>query len=174
MRRFLDEIGSPFVGAYFDVGNIVYVGYPDQWIEILGGRIKKLHFCDYRADQAGLGAFVDLLAGDVDFFAVMRAIRAVGYDDYATVEFLPNYKAFPYQVHSATPACRWTRFWCSDTADSLIWRGSFFARLCRSPLEIALLFLRCGFLPDEKISRAKSKASSVPEHSPSDHKEVTA
>jgi len=97
MRRFLDEIGSAFVGAYFDVGNIVYIGYPEQWIEILGSRIKKLHFCDYRADQAGLGAFVDLLAGDVDFSAVMRAIRSVGYDDYVTVEFLPNYRAFPYQ-----------------------------------------------------------------------------
>jgi hexulose-6-phosphate isomerase len=97
MRIFLDEIASPFVGAYFDVGNIVYVGYPDQWIEILGHRIKKLHFCDYRADQAGLGAFVDLLAGDVDFAAVMRSVRAVGYDDYITVEFLPNYRAFPYQ-----------------------------------------------------------------------------
>ena len=97
MRRFLDEIGSTHVGAYFDVGNIVYVGYPDQWIEILGSRIKKLHFCDYRADQAGLGAFVDLLAGDVDFTAVMRAIRSVGYDGFVTVEFLPNYRAFPYQ-----------------------------------------------------------------------------
>ena len=97
MRRFLDEIASPSVGAYFDVGNILYVGYPDQWIEILGNRIKKLHFCDYRADQAGLGAFVDLLAGDVDFSQVMRAIRAIGYDDYITVEFLPNYRAFPYQ-----------------------------------------------------------------------------
>ena len=97
MRRFLDEIGSPRVGAYFDVGNIIYIGYPEQWIEILGTRIKKLHFCDYRADQTGLGAFVDLLAGDVDFHAVMRAIRSVGYDDYITVEFLPNYRAFPYQ-----------------------------------------------------------------------------
>ena len=97
MRRFLDEIASPFVGAYFDVGNIVYIGYPDQWIEILGHRIKKLHFCDYRADQAGLNAFVDLLAGDVDYAQVMRAIRAIGYDDYVTVEFLPNYRVFPYQ-----------------------------------------------------------------------------
>ena len=97
MRRFLDEIGSACVGAYFDVGNILYIGYPEQWIEILGARIKKLHFCDYRAEQAGLGAFVDLLAGDVDFHAVMRAIRSVGYDDYITVEFLPNYRAFPYQ-----------------------------------------------------------------------------
>lgn len=96
--RFLDEIGSPFVGAYFDVGNIIYIGYPDQWIEILGKRIHKLHFCDYRFEQAGMGAFVDLMAGDVDFDAVMKAVREVGYDDWATVEYLPNYKRFPYQA----------------------------------------------------------------------------
>jgi len=27
----------------------------------------------------------------------MSAIRDVGYDDWAVVEFLPNYKTFPYQ-----------------------------------------------------------------------------
>jgi hexulose-6-phosphate isomerase len=97
MRRFLDEIGSDYVGAYFDVGNIIYIGYPDQWMRILGKRIKKLHFCDCRFDQCGLGMFVDLFEGDVDFEAVMRAARDIGYDDWAIVEFLPNYKRFPYQ-----------------------------------------------------------------------------
>lgn len=96
-KRFLDEIGSPYVGAYFDVGNIIYIGYPDQWIDILGPRIKKLHFCDCRAEQAGLGMFVDLFEGSVDFDAVMAAVRRIGYDDWATVEFLPNYHRFPYQ-----------------------------------------------------------------------------
>lgn len=97
MRRFLDEINSDYVGAYFDVGNIIYIGYPDQWMRILGKRIKKLHFCDCRFDQCGLGMFVDLFEGDVDFEAVMRAAREIGYDDWAVVEFLPNYKRFPYQ-----------------------------------------------------------------------------
>ncbi len=96
LRRFIDEIGSEFVGAYFDVGNILYIGYPDQWIDILGPRIKKIHFSDYRAGQAGLGAFVDLLAGDVDFAAVMAALRRIGYNGYVTLEMLPNYKEFPY------------------------------------------------------------------------------
>ena len=97
-RRFLDEINSPYVGAYFDVGNIIYIGYPDQWIDILGAKhIKKLHFCDCRSEQAGLGMFVDLFEGDVDFEAVMAAIRRIGYDDWITVEFLPNYRRFPYQ-----------------------------------------------------------------------------
>lgn len=98
LKRFLDEINSPYVGAYFDVGNIVYIGYPEQWIRILGNKyIKKLHFCDSRFDQAGLGMFVDLLSGDVDFTEVMYAVKDIQYDDWVTVEFLPNYKKFPYQ-----------------------------------------------------------------------------
>ncbi|MDD4079992.1 MAG: sugar phosphate isomerase/epimerase [Eubacteriales bacterium] len=97
-RRFLDEINSPFVGAYFDVGNIIYIGFPDQWIRILGEKhIKKIHFCDAREGQAGLGMFVDLMAGDVDYGAVMKALGDIGYDDWVTVEFLPNYRSFPYQ-----------------------------------------------------------------------------
>ncbi len=97
MKRFIDEIGSDWVGAYFDVGNIIYIGYPDQWMHILGKRIKKLHFCDCRFEGNGLTMFVDLFEGDVDFEAVMRAAKDIGYDDWAIVEFLPNYKRFPYQ-----------------------------------------------------------------------------
>ena len=60
MRNIIDEIGSDYVGAYFDVGNIMYVGYPQHWIEILGKRIRKIHFCDYRVSQAGLGLLLTL------------------------------------------------------------------------------------------------------------------
>ena len=94
-RRFLDESGSDCVGMYLDVGNVIYTGYPEQWIELLAGRIKKLHMSDYRFDQAGIGACVDLFAGDVDFPAVAEAIAKIGYDDYITLEMLPNYKQFP-------------------------------------------------------------------------------
>ena len=97
MRSFIDEIGNEYVGAYFDVGNILYIGYPEQWIRILGNRIKKIHFCDYRFEQAGLGAFVDLFEGDVDYHEVMAALKDISYDDWVTVEFLPNYRRFPYQ-----------------------------------------------------------------------------
>jgi len=97
-RRFIDEIDSDFVGMYFDLGNILYsAGYPDQWIRILGHRIKKIHFDDFRCDVGGMGGFVDIFEGDVDYEAVMQAIHDVGYDDWAIVEFLPNYRRFPYQ-----------------------------------------------------------------------------
>ena len=97
VRRLIDEIGSDYVGAYFDVGNIMYIGYPQHWIEILDKRIRKIHFCDYRTSQAGLGAFVDMLAGDVPYGAVMDSLKSIGYDDYIIYEMLPNYPAHPYQ-----------------------------------------------------------------------------
>jgi hexulose-6-phosphate isomerase len=95
MAKLVDEVNSPWFGVYFDVGNIMYIGYPEQWIEILGKRIFKIHLCDYRKSQAGLGAFVDLFAGDVDFKAVVSSLKNVDYDDWLTLEMLPNYKQFP-------------------------------------------------------------------------------
>ncbi len=95
MKRLLGEVGSPNVGVYFDVGNIMYIGYPGDWIEILGDHIKKIHLSDYRTSQAGMGAFVDLFAGDVDFKETARALHKIGYDDYVILEMLPNYKQFP-------------------------------------------------------------------------------
>lgn len=97
VRDLIDEIGSDYVGAYFDVGNIMYIGYPQHWIEILDERIRKIHFCDYRTSQAGLGAFVDMLAGDVPYDAVMESLKNIGYDDYIIYEMLPNYAKYPYQ-----------------------------------------------------------------------------
>ena len=87
MKRLLGEVGSPNVGVYF--------GYPGDWIEILGDHIKKIHLSDYRTSQAGMGAFVDLFAGDVDFKETARALHKIGYDDYVILEMLPNYKQFP-------------------------------------------------------------------------------
>lgn len=94
MRGFLDAIGSEFVGSYFDVGNTVYSGYPEHWIRILGHRIKKVHFKDYRREAGGLVGFVDLLAGDVNYPAVTDALRAIGYDNYVTAEMIPPYKHY--------------------------------------------------------------------------------
>ena len=94
MRDFIDKIGSPFVGSYLDIGNTVANGYPEHWVQILGKRIKKVHFKDYRREAGGLCGFVDLLAGDVNYPAVTEALASVGYDDWVTAEMIPNYKYF--------------------------------------------------------------------------------
>ncbi|MDD4797415.1 MAG: sugar phosphate isomerase/epimerase [Eubacteriales bacterium] len=90
MRGFVDQYQSPYVGVYLDVGNLVAFGYPQQWIDILARRILRVHVKDYREAVGTLPGFVDLLSGDVDFPAVMAALRATGYDGPLTAEMTPS------------------------------------------------------------------------------------
>jgi hexulose-6-phosphate isomerase len=94
MRDFIDKIGSDFVGSYLDIGNTLYCSYPEDWIRILGSRIKKVHFKDYRVQAGGLHGFVDLLAGDVNYPEVVTALSEIGYDGWVSAEMIPNYKYY--------------------------------------------------------------------------------
>lgn len=94
MRDFIDKIGSDFVGSYLDIGNTLYCSYPEDWIRILGKRIKKVHFKDYRVQAGGLHGFVDLLAGDVNYPEVVNALDEIGYDGWVSAEMIPNYKYY--------------------------------------------------------------------------------
>jgi L-ribulose-5-phosphate 3-epimerase len=98
MRDFIDKIDSPYIGSYFDVGNVLYSGYPEQWIRILGERIKKVHFKDFRRSIGNLSGFVDLLAGDVNYPEVMKAFDEIGYTGYAFGEMIPNYTHYTSQI----------------------------------------------------------------------------
>lgn len=89
MRDFIDELNSKMVGAYFDVGNVLLTGYPDQWIRILGKRIKRVHIKDFKVSVGTPEGFVDLLEGDVDFDSVRKALSEVSYDGYVVGELLP-------------------------------------------------------------------------------------
>src|SRR5690606_34875711 len=91
MARFVDDLDSPLAGVYFDVGNILRTGFPEHWIEILGARIKRVHFKDFRLAVDTLGGFVGLLEGDVNWPAVVQALRRIGYDSWVTAEVLPAY-----------------------------------------------------------------------------------
>ena len=86
MRDIIDKIGSDYVKAYFDIGNVVVNGYPEHWVRILGKRIARVHVKDFRTIVGNINGFVDLLSGDVNFPEVMRALREVGYDGYLTAE----------------------------------------------------------------------------------------
>ena len=95
MRDFIDKIGSPYVGSYFDVGNVLFNGEPEHWVRALGSRIKKVHFKDFRKAVGTLDGFVDLLAGDVNYPEVMKALREVGYDGWVSLEQIPSYRYYP-------------------------------------------------------------------------------
>ncbi|MBQ2890159.1 MAG: sugar phosphate isomerase/epimerase [Clostridia bacterium] len=98
MAQFIDEVGSEYVGSYFDVGNVLFSGYPEQWIKILNKRIKKVHFKDYRRAAGDLHGFVDLLAGEVNWPNVMAQFDKIGYDGWVTAEMLPPYTHYPEAI----------------------------------------------------------------------------
>jgi len=104
MRMFIDDIASPMVASYFDVGNCMAYGYPDHWIKILNKRIKMVHFKDYRRSAGGLAGFVDLLAGDVDWPRVMAALEHIGYEGWVTAEMCPFYRHYSDQIIFNTSA----------------------------------------------------------------------
>jgi len=89
MAEFIDSFSSKYVGSYFDVGNVMLYGHPEHWIHILGKRIMAVHLKDFRVNVGNLDGFVDLLAGDVPFPAVMRAFKDIGYNGTFTAEYVP-------------------------------------------------------------------------------------
>jgi L-ribulose-5-phosphate 3-epimerase len=97
MREFIDSFSSPRVGAYLDVGNVLVTGYPEHWITLLGRRIARVHFKDFRRSVGTVDGFVELLSGDIDWPAVARALRAVPYDGWCTAEMIPP---IPFYKHA--------------------------------------------------------------------------
>ena len=87
MVRYVDEFHSPWVKAWFDVGNVVFYGYPRDWIHALGKRIVKLHLKDFKNDRGqGRYEWVDLGDGDVMWPAVRQALIDIGYSGSAICE----------------------------------------------------------------------------------------
>lgn len=89
--RYVDEFNSPMVGWHFDVGNIVNYAWPEQWIQILGKRILKIHIKEFsrtKRDKEGLwkGFEVPLLEGDNNWPEVMQALDKIGYRGWAITE----------------------------------------------------------------------------------------
>lgn len=89
--RYVDELGTEFVGVHFDVGNVVLYGWPEHWIATLGRRILKLDVkefsrgkCDREGRWKGFG--VPLLKGDCDWPAVMRALKQIKYVGWGAAE----------------------------------------------------------------------------------------
>jgi len=81
--RYIDEFESPWVGAYFDVGNVVEFGYPEEWIRELGKRILKVHIKEYakrKRFEYPLGE------GEIDWGAVRSALFETGYNGWVTAE----------------------------------------------------------------------------------------
>ena len=90
-RTFLDQFKSPWVRSFFDIGNVMYTGYPQDWIETLGSRIVRVHAKDRKATpKAEVERPSGLLEGDVDWRAVMAALVKAGYRGPISPEIGPK------------------------------------------------------------------------------------
>jgi L-ribulose-5-phosphate 3-epimerase len=85
--RYVDEFESPWLQAYFDVGNVVIQAFPQDWIRTLGSRIAKIHLKDFNFDRPnGRFSWKPIGEGDIDWPEVRRALGDIQYRGYVTTE----------------------------------------------------------------------------------------
>jgi len=86
MASLVDHISSPNVGVYFDTGNVLAFGYPEDWIRTLAQRIRRIHIKDYTLSRPGMDGFCPLGEGDVNWPLVLAALQAIDYHGPLTYE----------------------------------------------------------------------------------------
>jgi L-ribulose-5-phosphate 3-epimerase len=84
--KYIDEFNSKWVRAYFDVGNVVIYGYPEDWIRTLGSRILRVHIKDFKREGY---KWTPLYEGDVNWAEVRKAFHEIGYTGWINAE-LPS------------------------------------------------------------------------------------
>lgn len=91
-KLYLEQFESERIGIYFDVGNCCYIGRPQDYVEILGDKIKAVHLKNFSGSDCagGMHGFGDdLMTGDVDFTAVFATLNQIGYRGPLTAEMIP-------------------------------------------------------------------------------------
>jgi L-ribulose-5-phosphate 3-epimerase len=98
--QFLNDINHPAVGIHLDVGNIHDNGFAEQWIEMLGSRITRIHVKDVLKHRGRCGdqsVYTNLLLGDNNWPAIRAALTKVGYDGWLVAEMEARYRYAPDQ-----------------------------------------------------------------------------
>ena len=86
-QNFVASFDSPWVQAYFDIGNHVKYAPPEEWIRVLGKLIVKCHVKDFQLKPNGQGGkFCDIRDGSVDWPAVRAQLDAIAYSGWMTIE----------------------------------------------------------------------------------------
>lgn len=87
--HFVRSFQSPWVKAYYDIGNHVRFAPPEEWILTLGDVLSKIHVKDYWLDPAdpdGRGRSVNIREGSVRWPVLRQALEAVNYNGWMTIE----------------------------------------------------------------------------------------
>lgn len=93
--QFLNDVNSPYVGIHLDVANAHDTGFAEQWIEILGPRITRIHVRDVLTKRGHCDettTSTNLFLGDNNWPAIRAALMKVGYDGWLVAEMIPRYR----------------------------------------------------------------------------------
>jgi L-ribulose-5-phosphate 3-epimerase len=105
--QFLNEVNHPWVGIHLDVGNIHETGFAEQWIEIHGPRITRVHLKDvlkHRGRCGNQSVYTNIFLGDNDWPAIRAALDKVRYDGWLIAEMEARYRFAPDQQFWDTAA----------------------------------------------------------------------
>jgi len=84
---FVKSFDSPWVKAYFDIGNHVKYAPSEAWIRCHGSLIAKCHVKDFKLNPDGHGGnFCNIRDGSVDWPVVRKALETAGYNGWMTIE----------------------------------------------------------------------------------------
>src|SRR6266498_655064 len=98
--QFLNDVNSAAVGIHLDVGNIHDTGFAEQWIEIHGPKITRIHLKDVLKHRGRCGdqsVYTNLFLGDNNWPAIRAAMTKVGYDGWLIAEMEARYRYAPDQ-----------------------------------------------------------------------------
>ncbi len=97
MIAFVDGFRSKNVRVHFDTGNIMLFQFPQDWIAVLGERIKNVHLKEFskKGTDHSLDSFRTLLDGTTDWPAVLEAFDRIGYKGYLTFEYFHPFAHYP-------------------------------------------------------------------------------
>jgi L-ribulose-5-phosphate 3-epimerase len=93
-QTFLDDVKRPYVGLHLDVGNIHDTGFAEQWVEINGPHITRIHLKDVKKHRGRCGhesVYTNLFLGDNNWPAIRTALTKVGYDGWLVAEMEDRY-----------------------------------------------------------------------------------
>jgi hexulose-6-phosphate isomerase len=85
--HFVRSFASPWVQAYYDIGNHVRYAPPEEWLRALGKLIVRVHVKDFLLNPDGRGGkFVPIREGSVRWPNVRKLLDEIGYNGWMTIE----------------------------------------------------------------------------------------
>lgn len=90
---FLKDVNHASVGIHLDVGNIHEDGFAEQWIEMMGPQITRIHMKDVMKKRGRCcdSVYTNIFLGDNNWKAIRAAMTKVGYDGWLVAEMERRY-----------------------------------------------------------------------------------